>query len=33
MGIYLIDTLDNNFEDMCSYVNIAKELLEDDKSD
>lgn len=27
MGIYLIDPLDHNFEDMCSYVNIAKESL------
>lgn len=29
MGIYLIDNLDSNFEDMCSYVNIAKESLTD----
>ena len=31
MGIYLIDNLDISFEDMCSYVSIAKEALNNGK--
>ena len=31
MGVYLVDNLDISFEDMCSYVSIAKEALNNSK--